>query len=132
MRMQESWLCLGYDTSGTARAMLGIPHVLPPPVLHLCRARCDQTPWNKLGAKINFTAYPWCMKTKTFHGNCVSNNSQVPRHISGLCQANGEEATFFVCSNAPGLCFMLIHILVLYVGRTEVQKCLHKQCCLAP
>lgn len=39
---------------------------------------------------------------------------------------------FCVCSNAPGLCFMLICIQVLYVGRAEVQKCLHKQRCSLP
>jgi len=86
--MRESWPCLGCDSSGTAGARLGIPHVLPPPVLHLCRARDDQTPWNELSAKICLTAYPWCIKTKTLRGNCVSNNSQVPHSISVDCQAN--------------------------------------------
>lgn len=98
---QETWLSLGCNTCGTARAMLGIPHVLPPPVLHLCAARYNQTPWNKLGTKINFTAYAWCVQTKTLRGNGVSDNSQVPCGISADCQANGEEATFLCVLECP-------------------------------
>lgn len=98
---QETWLRLGCNTSGTARAMLGIPHVLPSPVLHLCTATYNQTPWSNLGTKINFTAYAWCVKTKTLHGNSVSNNIQVPCGISADCQANGEEATFLCVLKCP-------------------------------
>lgn len=67
MGMQESWLCLGYDTAGTARAMLAIPCMLPPPVLHLSRARYNSISWSKFATRVNFTAYPWSMKRKILH-----------------------------------------------------------------
>lgn len=86
--VQHFWDCQGDAGHSTP--------VLPPPVPHLCRARYSQTPWNKLCAKINFTAYPWCIKTKTLHDNCLSNNSQDPHRISVACQASGEEAAFSV------------------------------------
>lgn len=68
--MERSWLCFGYETSGAARAVLGIPHGPLPPVLHLCELDTTKS-MEKLGAEFNLAVYPWWMMMKTMHAVLV-------------------------------------------------------------